>query len=339
MVTIILPAHNEEKIIEEAIMSLKKQTYWDIEIIALLDNCTDNTESIARKFDDVKIFKSRNNKYKKAGALNQLFESYFTEMHNYILVMDADTVLHHKAIEEGVRFLENNIHSGAVCSMAGIIEPEKKNLLWYLQNIEYGFGDTNFIENQGNIFVCRGMYSMYRKAALRNVIKSRNVVYNVESITEDYDLTLVLKKLGYGISNCHKIKAFTDVPTTIKEFFVQRKRWIKGGAEDLIRHGYKKYTYADINKMLIYFLLIIAQILFAVEAIKSCNVNLIWLFVIIGLYYINSIVRIKYIINKDWKMYLILFSMLPVFLYSILDNILTIYGTALAVLKIKTEWR
>ncbi len=342
-VTVILPAHNEAEIIKDSIQSVLNQTYWDIDIICCLDNCSDNTEKIIiNNFDDnydVKIFKSVNNKDKKAGALNQLFNYYFENMNDYVLVMDADTVLHRKAIEEGVKFLARNYETGAVCSMAGLIEPKNKNLLWYLQNIEYGFGDTSFIENQGNVFVCRGMYSMYRKIALENVIKKRNTVYNVDSITEDYDLTLVLKQLGYKLNTSNRIKAFTDTPTTFKEFFIQRKRWIKGGAADLIRHGYKKYTSLDINKMLFYFLLMLFQLIFAIEAIKVHNLDLVWLVAIIVVYYINTGIRSKYVKNKDWKMYLILFSMIPMCLYSLLNNILYIYGTALALLKIKIEWR
>lgn len=342
MVTIILPAHNEAKIIREAVQSILDQSMWDIEIICCLDNCTDDTEKVLNAFEDntsVKIFKTVDNKHKKAGALNQLFQYYFDKMQEYILVMDADTVLHRDAIKEGVKFLEQNIENGAVCSMAGVMEPERKNLLWYLQNVEYGFGDTSFIENQGSIFVCRGMYSMYRKAALRNVIKKRNTVYDVNSLTEDYDLTLILKGLGYKISNSHKIKAFTEVPNTFKEFFIQRKRWIKGGAEDLIRHGYKRHTYSDINKMILYFLLMLVQVVFAIEAIRVQDVNLIWLTVIIGLYYFNACLRIKYVMNKDWKMLLVIFGLAPMAIYSFLDSMLTVYGTILAIFKIKIEWR
>jgi cellulose synthase/poly-beta-1,6-N-acetylglucosamine synthase-like glycosyltransferase len=342
-VTIILPAHNEEKIIKQAIESLLNQSYWHSEIIVCLDNCTDNTEKILNdNFGEnflIKIFKSVNNQNKKAGALNQLFNYHFKNMRKYILVMDADTILHHKAVEEGVRYLARNCETGAVCSMAGTIEPKNKNLLWYLQNIEYGFGDTSFIENQGNVFVCRGMYSMYRKMALENVIKKRNTVYNVDSITEDYDLTLVLKQLGYKLNTSNRIKAFTETPATFKEYFIQRKRWIKGGTDDLIRHGYKKYTALDINNMLFYFLLMFVQVIFAIEAVKVHNFDLIWLLIIIIVYYINAGIRSKYIKNKDWKMYLILFSMIPVCLYSILNNILYIYGTTLSLLKIKIEWR
>lgn len=342
-VTIILPAHNEERIIKQAIESLLNQSYWETEIIVCLDNCTDKTEAILNNnFGDnyaVKIFKSVNNQHKKAGALNQLFSCYFSSMRKYILVMDADTVLHHRAVEEGVRYLKSNNKHGAVCSIAGIMNPEKKNLLWYLQSIEYGFGDTSFIENRGNVFVCRGMYSMYRKAALNTILDNRGFIYDQNSITEDYELTLELKKYNWEISSYTKIKAFTDVPIKFKDFWVQRVRWMKGGVEDLIKHGIKKHTKNDIIGSLFYRFLIIVQIYFLIEIFRFKEINVFWTAAFLSIYLLNIIVRFKYVRNKDFKTYLIAFSLIPIMLYGMLDMILTIYTTFLGVLKVDIKWR
>jgi poly-beta-1,6-N-acetyl-D-glucosamine synthase len=339
-VTVILPCHNEEKILKSSIESLLKQTYWDIEIIVVLDNCIDKSEEIANSFDEqVKVFKSIDNKHKKAGALNQLFNCYINYMGEYILVMDADTVLDKKAIFEGVRFLNKNENHAAVCSIAGVLEPENKNLLWYLQKIEYGFGDTSFIENKDNVYVCRGMYSMYRKYSLQKIHDERNFVYDINSITEDYELTLKLKSYGYKISNCTKIKAYTDVPTKLKDFFIQRKRWIKGGVDDLRKYGYKKYTARDINCLAFYILLIILQVYFLSEAIIVRNVNLYWLSAIVFLYYLNAFTRLKYVRNKDFKTYVIVYSIFPMMAYSIFDSFTTIYSTILSFTKKQINWR
>lgn len=342
-VTILLPAHNEEKIIKKALNSLLRQSYYNLEIICVLDNCIDNTEKIINdNFEDdlnIKVYKSMNNKHKKAGALNQIFDIYFDKMGDYVLVMDADTVLHYRAVEEGVNFLNKYINHGAVCSTAGILSVNKKNILWYFQNIEYGFGDTNFIENFGNVFVCRGMYSMYVKSALKDIIINRRFLYDINSITEDYELTLELKKLGYSISSNSKIKAYTDVPITIKEFWVQRVRWMKGGVDDLINHGFKKHTRLDIFWALFYRLVIVLQLFFIVEVIKVKSVNIIWFIFMIIVYTINVGLRLKYIQHKDKKTYILLFTMFPMLLYGFLDMILTMYTTFLSIFKINIKWR
>lgn len=342
-VSVILPSHNEEKIIKKAIESILNQRYSNnIDIYVILDNCTDRTEEILNKnFSEnyqVKIFKTVKNKYKKAGALNQLFNIAFKDLSEYILVMDADTVLHHESIENGVKFLNNNKENAAVCSIAGVMIPEKKNLLWYLQNLEYGFGDTSFIENQGNVFVCRGMYSMYRKTALEKVL-NRGYIYDQESITEDYELTLELKRNGYKISNSKDIKAYTDVPLTFKDFWIQRVRWMKGGVKDLIKHGFKAHTKKDIFEAIFYRILIFIQWFFLIEVVRAKNINLFWTVAILAIYVLNISIRFKYVRNKDFKMYVVCFSLIPLIIYGMLDAVLTIYTTFLALLNVKTSWR
>ena len=52
LVSIIIPVHNSEKYLEECINSAIKQTYPDIEIIAVYDNYPDNSLNILKKFSN-----------------------------------------------------------------------------------------------------------------------------------------------------------------------------------------------------------------------------------------------------------------------------------------------
>jgi len=56
-ISVIIPAYNEEKYIEKCLDSLIEQNFKDYEIIVILNNCTDNTESIVNGFKNVKIVK------------------------------------------------------------------------------------------------------------------------------------------------------------------------------------------------------------------------------------------------------------------------------------------
>ncbi|MBS3074213.1 glycosyltransferase family 2 protein [Candidatus Pacearchaeota archaeon] len=57
LVSVIIPAYNEESDIEECIKSLMKQSFKDFEIIVVDDGSTDKTISAASKFKKVKIFR------------------------------------------------------------------------------------------------------------------------------------------------------------------------------------------------------------------------------------------------------------------------------------------
>ncbi len=56
-ISVVVPAYNEEKCIERCLNSLVKQDYDNFEVILCLNNCTDNTENIAKRFSKVKIVK------------------------------------------------------------------------------------------------------------------------------------------------------------------------------------------------------------------------------------------------------------------------------------------
>lgn len=50
LVSIIVPAHNAEETLERCLESLSAQTYKDIEVIVVVNACTDGTERIARDY-------------------------------------------------------------------------------------------------------------------------------------------------------------------------------------------------------------------------------------------------------------------------------------------------
>ena len=52
LVSIIIPAHNEEKFIAKCLESIKKQSYKNIETIVVCNGCTDNTTAVARRFTE-----------------------------------------------------------------------------------------------------------------------------------------------------------------------------------------------------------------------------------------------------------------------------------------------
>jgi len=96
LISILIPARNEEKNIEECLNSLIKQDYKNIEILVLDDNSTDNTASIVRNISKIsKYVKLINGKPLKKGwtgknfACNQLFKKSKGE---YLFFTDADTV-------------------------------------------------------------------------------------------------------------------------------------------------------------------------------------------------------------------------------------------------------
>ena len=97
---LILPAHNEEAVIGNLINSLKALDYpkelYDIQVIA--DNCTDNTEKIARDLGAKVFVRKENdpNKKTKGYALQAFFNQFLKDPnmdYDAFCVFDADNIV------------------------------------------------------------------------------------------------------------------------------------------------------------------------------------------------------------------------------------------------------
>ena len=93
----IIPAHNEEMVIENLVESLKCQDYdkdlYDIYVIA--DNCTDNTAEIAKKAGAIVYKRFDETKKTKGYALDWFLKQKIEENADYdaFLVFDADNIV------------------------------------------------------------------------------------------------------------------------------------------------------------------------------------------------------------------------------------------------------
>lgn len=56
-ISVVIPAHNEEKYIKKCLISLVRQDFNDFEIIVCLNACTDKTENIVKQFRHIKRVK------------------------------------------------------------------------------------------------------------------------------------------------------------------------------------------------------------------------------------------------------------------------------------------
>ena len=94
LVVALIPVHDEEGQIEQAIRSLDEQESPPDLIVVCADNCTDATPETARSAGAY-VFETMANRHKKAGALNQALEVLLPELRDEdaVLVMDADSVL------------------------------------------------------------------------------------------------------------------------------------------------------------------------------------------------------------------------------------------------------
>ncbi len=103
-VSVIIPMYNAEKYIKQAIDSVRKQSYDNIEIICIDDASTDNSLKIAKKKlneQDKLIIFSKNNGVAK--ARNEGIEH---ATGRYIAFLDADDFWEQEKLEEQIHFMK-----------------------------------------------------------------------------------------------------------------------------------------------------------------------------------------------------------------------------------------
>lgn len=106
LVSILLPVYNAENYIEEAIDSLLKQTYQNIEIIIVDDCSNDGTVEKIKKYSDLRIKYYRNEK--NSGIVYSLNKALDISNGVFLARMDADDICMPDRIEKQLEYIKEN---------------------------------------------------------------------------------------------------------------------------------------------------------------------------------------------------------------------------------------
>lgn len=226
LVSIIVPAYNEEINAESSVQSLLNGTYPNLEIIFVDDGSKDNTyEKVKTAFanhNKVKVFTKPNGG--KASALNYGIQQSNAD---FVICIDADTKLLPDAVSKLMMHFNSSAEGIMVGAVAGNVKVGNQvNLLTRWQSIEY-ISSQNFDRKAFSylnaITVVPGAIGAFRKKAIEDAGS-----FTTDTLAEDCDLTIRILRNGYNVENENKAIAMTEAPETLKMFFKQRFRWSFG---------------------------------------------------------------------------------------------------------------
>ena len=109
-VSIVMPVHNGEKYLREAIESILNQTFKDYELLIIDDGSTDKSVEIMGSFKDKRIRLVHNEK--NLGISKSCNKGIKYARGKYIARMDADDISLPERIEKQALFMEKNHHIG-----------------------------------------------------------------------------------------------------------------------------------------------------------------------------------------------------------------------------------
>ena len=251
----IIPAYNEQESILRTIESLRAQTRRADEIIVLADNCTDDTVALALAAG-VSVVETVGNGDGKAGALNNLLDEILPILYDEdcVLVMDADTVLTDRFIQSTVTTLFGPSRR-PIAGVGGIFLADDGpwSLVRQLQTNEYVRYRRRLSRRRGRALVLTGTGTVFKVKVMRDVQQARRdgrlpdlgetgAVYDISALTEDNELTLCAKELGYRVVSPKDCTVKTEMMPTWASLYKQRRRWQRGALENLIAHGLNRHT-------------------------------------------------------------------------------------------------
>ena len=224
-VTIMIPAHNEEKVIVGTVENILKIDYPNYEIILIDDRSDDNTASvimdIASKHDNVTALIREKDAFPgKSAVLNDAFKISRGEA---ILVFDADATVDSDFLNKLIPKLEPS-DVGAVQARK-IIRNSGINLLTKCQNNEYTM-DTYLQEGRDAVkgaVELRGNGELIKREALIDIGG-----WNNYTITDDLDMSTRLHIKGWDVRFCPDAKVYEEGIIYLLPLFRQRRRWLEG---------------------------------------------------------------------------------------------------------------
>jgi biofilm PGA synthesis N-glycosyltransferase PgaC len=238
-VTVLIAAYQEEAAIAGTLESIAKDAYpGPLEVLVLNDGSTDRTVDNARRAierlefpagADVRVLDFEVNRGKSA-VLNSGLEQ---ASHDLIVTIDGDSRLHPGALGRLVeRYLSDPAHTQAVAG-AILVGNSRENIITGAQEWDYFHGIAAVKRMQSlyqGTLVAQGAFSLYRRSALREVGGWQDVV------GEDIVLSWAMLDKGYRIGYAEDAIAWTNAPTTFRQFARQRQRWSRGLIEALNQH-------------------------------------------------------------------------------------------------------
>jgi cellulose synthase/poly-beta-1,6-N-acetylglucosamine synthase-like glycosyltransferase len=231
-VSVVVPAFNEEMVICRTIETLLSQKYpGPIDVIVVDDGSPDATSEVARRdfgsHPRVSIFRKSNGG--KASALNYGLAVAKGEI---VVCLDADTLFAPNTIAELVQPLADP-KVGAVAGNAKV--GNRINLVTRWQAIEYVTSqnlDRRAFSLLNAITVVPGAVGAWRKAL---VLEAGG--FSDDTLAEDQDLTMAIRRRGYEIEYADEAIGYTEAPDTLATLARQRFRWSFGTLQCLWKHS------------------------------------------------------------------------------------------------------
>ena len=229
-VTVLIPAYNEQAAIVDTVRAALSCDYPKLEVLVVNDGSTDRTPDLVRATfsNDPRVRLINQPNRGKPAALNQGLAEATGEI---IVSIDGDTIVDPEAIPRLVRhFADPKV--GAVAGNVKVMNRNRWLTRW--QALEY-ITSQNLEKRAFDLLNCipvvPGAVGAWRSDLLR-----ANHGFSGDTVAEDTDLTLTIRRNGWKILYDEDAIGRTEVPETVDTLIRQRFRWTFGTLQAVWKH-------------------------------------------------------------------------------------------------------
>lgn len=239
-VSIVVPAHNEEAVIQKTSKAILNLNYPEdkVEILIFADNCTDRTAELAEAVGNRTEYQKRQFKVirrtgegGKSGVLNDALKMIHSD---YLCVYDADAMPEENALYFLIKKVLEDPERYVASFGRNKTRNAKQNFLTSCINLEIVV--THRIQHCG----VWQLFKIGRIPGTNFVIKTAFLKelggFRSGALTEDTDLSFTILGTGKLIALAHNSEAFQQEPEKLKDYYYQRLRWAKGNYEVVINN-------------------------------------------------------------------------------------------------------
>lgn len=224
--SVIIPAHNEEKYIGLCIGAVQEAQFKGFkEIIVVDDGSSDRTADIVSQIPGVKLISTAHTG--KAASVNLAIAQAQGQL---IATIDGDTEITGNTFIELQKTLEQENVVGTTCPI--LVKNRTKHLLMWLhiEQVYSALLRSIMAKVNANI-VNSGQCAMYRANELKSCGGFSTIGY-----ADDMDISIRLIRRGYHLAFTESTSAYTNMPEQLSWLISQRARWSRGPLTCIRRH-------------------------------------------------------------------------------------------------------
>lgn len=222
----VISARNEQTVIRELIRSLKAQTYKDLDIYVIADNCTDNTAEVSREEGAIVYERFDDTKKSKGYALEWFFNKILEEKpddYDAFCIFDADNVVKSDFFEK-----MNDRFCRGEKIIQGYRDIKNPGDTWVTANYAIFYWTMNRCYHYARYKL--GMSPLINGtgfAVSMDILKETNG-WHSDTLTEDIEFSIGNIIKGYKIGWAQDAIVYDEQPLKFAQSCRQRLRWSVG---------------------------------------------------------------------------------------------------------------